>query len=109
MTTSRNVQRKRWDALSALSLRRFQAALANLSNAELVALEARIADLVVGARFAQANHGLERHLAAQRQPLLERRRLRTQQELARRAGKPALRLLEPAQPPLEVVDVEQAA
>lgn len=111
MTISGNNQRKRWDALLALSLRRFQAMLASLSDEELVSLEARAADLMIGARFARSSHGLERHLAVQRLPLLQRRRLRTQEELARRA-KPALRLLEPVATALEtgeLVVVKRAA
>ncbi len=66
-------ERQRVDALIDRPLRAFRGEIARLTENELARLRTRLEARLVGAHFSQGAHGLERHLAGQELPLLERR------------------------------------
>jgi hypothetical protein len=110
-------ERKRLDALIDRPLRAFRAEIRDMTTGDLERLRARLDTRLVGAHFTRSAHGLERHLAGQELPLLERRlalvsaqqaqpqlrQLRLVEPDARAVGAPAPALLR------EELDERQAA
>ena len=87
-------ERQRLDALIDHPLRAFRADIAHMADGDLARLRARLETRLVGAQFSRGAHGLERHLAGQELPLLERRlALVVAQE-----GRPQLRQLRLVEP-----------
>jgi hypothetical protein len=66
-------ERQRFDALIDSPLRAFRTEIARLTDSDLERLQTRLDARLVGAHFSRSAHGLERHLAGQELPLLERR------------------------------------
>lgn len=87
-------ERQRLDALIDRPLRAFRAEIGHMTDSDLERLRARLDTRLVGAHFTRGAHGLERHLAGQELPLLERRLALVTAQQARPQLR-QLRLVEP--------------
>lgn len=84
---SPRAQVKRLDSLLGMPLARFRRAIADISDDELAALEARIALQQVRNRWARGSHGSARLRAPHELALLGRRETALQGELERRVDR----------------------